>query len=204
MSNLHFAPGESNVSTAKFSPSVILFWLKTEMGVTNTRVVSRRANTLLGVIPLGYTEETFPLANTAGTTVDVKFSLGRAIFGLIFLLISFQMLNNLFGWILLILGLSMLLNALSTRLKITNNGGAATTLQISILEKAKMEQFRNEINARLYADHQGLRHQETMDMHTKNLLNQQAQLNLQQQLNNNLSANNQADVPPVPDSLPQR
>jgi hypothetical protein len=202
LSNLHFAPGESNVSTAKFSPSVILFWLKTELGVTNTRVVSRRANTLLGVIPLGYAEETFPLASTAGVTVDVKFSLGRAIFGLIFFLISFQMLNNLFGWILLLLGLSMLLNALSARLTLKNSGGGSTSLQISILEKAKMEQFRNEINARLYADHQGMRHQETMDMHTMNLLNQQAQLNLQQQLNNNLSTTGQDNVPAVPGSMP--
>jgi hypothetical protein len=190
LSNLHFAPGESSVHTTKFSPSVILFWLKTEMGVTNTRVVSRRANTLLGVIPLGYAEETFPLASTAATAVDIKFSLGRAI------------LNNIFGWILLLLGASMLLNALSARLKITNNGGGSTFLQVSILEKAKMEQFRNEINARLFADHQGLRHQETMDIHTKNLLNQQAQINLQQQLNANLSTKNQENVPPVPDSLP--
>jgi hypothetical protein len=204
LSNLHFAPGESNVHTTKFSPSVILFWIKTEMGVTNTRVVSRRANTLLGVIPLGYAEETFPLANTAATAVDVKFSLGRAVFGLIFFLVSFQMLNNLFGWILLVLGISMLLNALSARLKITNNGGGSTFLQVSILEKAKMEQFRNEINARLFADHQGLRHQETMDMHTMNLLNQQAQINLQQQLNSNLGGNTQANVPPVPDSVPNR
>lgn len=204
MSNLHFAPGESNVSTAKFSPSVILFWLKTEMGVTNTRIVSRRANTLLGVIPLGYAEETSPLANTASTAVDVKFYLSRAFFGLVFFLFSFQMLNNLFGWILLVLGLSMLLNALSARLTIKNNAGGSTTLQISILEKAKLEQFRNEINERLYADHQGIRHQETMDMHTMNLLNQQAQLNLQQQLNNNLGANNQATLPPVQDALPNR
>jgi hypothetical protein len=202
LSNLHFAPGESSVHTTKFSPSVILFWLKTEMGVTNTRVVSRRANTLLGVIPLGYAEETFPLASTAATAVDIKFSLGRAIFGLIFFLVSFQILNNIFGWILLLLGASMLLNALSARLKITNNGGGSTFLQVSILEKAKMEQFRNEINARLFADHQGLRHQETMDIHTKNLLNQQAQINLQQQLNANLSTKNQENVPPVPDSLP--
>jgi hypothetical protein len=204
LSNLHFAPGETNVHTTKFSPSVILFWIKTEMGVTNTRVVSRRANTLLGTIPLGYAEETYPLSNTASTSVDVKFSLGRAVFGLIFFLVSFQMLNNLFGWILLIIGLSMLLNALSARLKITNNCGGSTFLQVSILEKAKMEQFRNEVNARLFADHGRLRHEETMGMHSMNLLNQQAQLNLQQQLNNNLSANNQVSAPAVPDSLPNR
>ena len=187
MSNLQFAPGESNVQTAKFSPSVILFWLKTELGVTSTRIVSKRANSLLGVIPLGYAEETFPLANTAGVGVEIKFSLGRAIFGLILLIAGLTNLNAFFGWLVLLLAISLLLNAMSSVLKIKNNGGGETKLQVSILEKAKLEQFRNEVNARLFADHQGIRHQETMGMHTKNLLNQQAQLNLQEQLNRNLT-----------------
>lgn len=187
LSNLQFAPGESNVHVAKFSPSVVLFWLKTELGVTNTRIASKRANTLLGAIPLGYAEETFPLANTAAVAVDVKFSLGRAIFGLILLIVGLNALSNFFGWILLVIAISLILNALSAVLKIKNNGGGETRLQVSILEKSKLEQFRNEINARLFADHQGIRHQETMGAHTMNLLNQQAQLNLQEQLNRNLS-----------------
>lgn len=76
---------------------------------------------------------------------------------------------------------------MSSVLKIKNNGGGETTLQVSILKKAKLEQFRNEVNARLFADHQGIRHEESMGMQTKNLLNQQAQLNLQEQLNRNLT-----------------
>lgn len=187
MSNLQFAPGENNVHTAKFSPSVILFWLKTELGVTSTRIVSKRANSLLGVIPLGYAEETFPLANTAGVGVEIKFSLGRAIFGFILFVAGLTNLNAFFGWIALLLGLSLLLNAMSSVLKIKNNGGGETKLQVSILEKAKLEQFRSEVNARLFADHQQIRHQETMGMHTMNLLNQQAQLNMQEQLNRNLT-----------------
>lgn len=185
--NLQFAPGESNVHAAKFSPSVILFWLKTELGVTNTRILSKRANTLFGVIPLGYAEETFPLANTAGVGVEVKFSLGRAIFGLILLVVGLTNLNAFFGWLALLLAISLILNAVSAVMKIKNNGGGETKLQVSILEKAKLEQFRNEVNARLFADHQGLRHQEAMGMQTKGLLNQQAQINLQEQMNRNLT-----------------
>lgn len=187
MSNLHFAPGESNVHVAKFSPSVILFWLKTELGVTNTRIASKRANSLLGVIPLGYAEETFPLANTAGVGVEIKFSLGRAIFGFILLIVGLSNLNAFFGWLALLLAISLILNAMSAVMKIKNNGGGETRLQVSILEKAKLEQFRNEVNTRLFADQQGLRHQETMGMHSMNLLNQQAQINLQEQLNRNLT-----------------
>lgn len=191
LSNLQFAPGESNVHAATFSPSVVLFWLKTELAATNTRIVSKRANTLFGVIPLGYAEETFPLANTAGVGVEVKFSLGRAFFGVILLIVGLTNLNAFFGYIALILAASLILNAMSAVLKIKNNGGGETTLQVSILEKAKLEQFRNEVNARLFADHQGLRHQETIGLHTTNAMEQQAQMraqiNLQEQLNKNLT-----------------
>lgn len=186
MSNINFAPGEGNVTSQKFSPSVILFWLKTEIAVSSMRVVSRSPNTLFGLIPLGYKDAAFPLASTASVGVEVKFSVGRALFGLIFFLVGINLLDNVFGWLLLILGLSMLLNALSAALTITNHGGGQSRLRVSILEKSKLESFRDEINARVFADQGRLRHEENMDMQAKSLLNQQAQLNLQQQLNQNL------------------
>ena len=181
MSNITFAPGETNVTSSKFSPSIVLFWLKTEIAVSSMRVVSKAPNTLLGLIPLGYRDATYPLKNVAGVGVEVKFSVGRAFFGLLFLIISLFILNKFFGWVLLILGLSMLLNALSAVLKIQNSGGSVSDLRVSILEKAKLEQLRDEINQRLFADHDGLRHQENMNMGQASLLNQQAQLHLQQQ-----------------------
>lgn len=190
MSNLTFAPGEDNIVSKKFSPSVILFWLKTEIAATNMRVVSRHPNTLFGLIPLGYKDSGYPLASTASVGVEVKFSVGRAFFGLIFFLIAINILDNFFGWLLLILSLSMLLNAMSSALTITNHGGGQSRLRVSILEKSKLEGLRDDINARLFADQGRLRHEEAMDMQTKSLLNQQAQLNLQAQLNQNFKRGN--------------
>ncbi|WP_104197328.1 hypothetical protein [Cryobacterium sp. M15] len=197
MGDLTFAPGESNIYTAKFSPSVVLFWLKTDLAVTNKRIVTKTPNTLFGLIPLGYSDAAYPLANTAGVGVEVKFSAGRAVWGIILLLISFAGLGDVWGWFLLLFAAVLLVNALSSTLKIQNNGGGTTPLKVSILEKAKLLQFRDEINARLFADHDGIRHTEAMDMQTKNLLNQQAQLNLQEQLNQSLAPNQGAQTPPT-------
>ena len=159
MSNIFFAPGESNVASASFSPSVLLFWLKTEMGVSNTRFLTKSPNTLLGVIPLGYSDETYTLRNTAGVGVEVKFSLLRAVIGLVFLIIGLSTLTqNVFGIIFLLIGLSMLLNSLSAALKIQNNGGGVSLIRVSFLEKTKLEQFRHQINERLLASQDGPGH----------------------------------------------
>lgn len=190
MGDLTFAPGESNIHSAKFSPSVLLFWLKTELAVTDMRIVTKSPNTLLGLIPLGYSDAAYPLANTAGVGVETKFSVGRAFWGALFLVVALYTLESFFGWVLLLAAAALLLNAMSAALKVQNNGGGITFLKVSILEKSKLEQFRNEVNNRLFADHAGTRHAETLDMHTKNLLNQQAQLNLQQQRNQSLGESN--------------
>lgn len=190
MGDLTFAAGESNIYSAKFSPSVALFWLKTEMAVTNMRIVSKSPNTLIGLIPLGSSDTAYPLASTAGVGVESKFSVGRGFWGLVFLIVAIVNLNAFFGWVLLVVAGVLLLNASSAVLKVQNSGGGITSLKVSILEKAKLGQFRDEVNARLFADHAGNRHAETIDMQTKNLLNQQAQLNLQQQLNQTLGQSN--------------
>lgn len=179
MSNLTFAPGETNITSSKFSPSVVLFWLKTEIAATNMRVVTKAPNTLFGLIPLGYKDSTYPLKNIAGVGVEVKFSVARAIFGLIFFIIGCNILDNFFGWVLFVLGLSMLLNSMSAVLKMQNNGGSVSEVRVSILEKSKLEQLRGSINDRLFADHDGMRHQESMNVGNASLATQQAQLQAQ-------------------------
>ncbi|CEA08825.1 hypothetical protein BN1051_02183 [Arthrobacter saudimassiliensis] len=195
MSGIVFAPGETGVSTSKFSPSVVLFWLKTEIAVTNTRVISKSPNTLFGIIPLGYKDEAYPLSGTASVGVEVKFSLGRAIFGLIFLAVALNMLDNFFGYVFLILAVSLILNAMSAAMKIKNHGGGDSMIRVSVLEKSKLEQMRDEINSRLFADHARLRHEESMNMQAMGLLNQQAQINLQQQMNAGLGGGTGQNVP---------
>ena len=72
MTEFTFAPGEKNIIGDRFSPSVILFWLKTSIAASATRIQYRSPNTLFGLIPLGSNTKTIPLRNVAGVETDSK------------------------------------------------------------------------------------------------------------------------------------
>jgi hypothetical protein len=179
MSSLNFAPGETNVEVERFSPSVVLFWLKSEIGVSSTRVESKAPNTLLGLIPLGANLQTFPIPNIASVNVNTRFSIWRAIWGVVWLVVGAATVKNGIGVVFILLGISMLANAMSATLNLVNNGGGVNSLQVSILEKAKLQQFAQEINQRVLADHAALRHNEHMNVQAQQLMVQQQQLNAQ-------------------------
>lgn len=58
MTEFTYATGETDVIGDRFSPSVVLFWLKTSVAASNMRVMYKSPNTLLGVIPLGSSSPT--------------------------------------------------------------------------------------------------------------------------------------------------
>jgi len=177
-----FAPGEDNIAEESFSPSLIMFWLKTNMGVSSTRIAMTSPNTVLGLIPLGYADAVYPLTNVAGVGVNTKFSVSRLVFGLVLLGVGSAAMDvsGALGFVLLVLAVSMLANAMSATLRITNNAGGVSTVGVSILEKAKLEQFREQVNQRLFADRAALRHGEHMQVQNQQLHTQQQQLNAQQ------------------------
>jgi hypothetical protein len=177
--NLQFAAGEANIEEASFSPSVILFWLKTNVGVSSTRVVTRAPNTILGVIPLGYVDAAYPLTNVASVGVNSKFSLGRLVFGLIFLIAGIASITKGVGFVLLVIAAALLSNTFSAALTIQNNAGGVSYFRVSILEKSKLEQFREVINQRLFTDHAEMRHNQQIQVQNELLRVQQQQLNAQ-------------------------
>jgi hypothetical protein len=193
MGNLVFAPGETNISEEHFSSSLLFFWLKTEMAVTSQRFVSKRPNRLLGVIPLGYQDVAFPLHNVASAGVGVKFSLLRALFGALFFIGGLGGLsqNVAVGVLFIIWGLVLLSSMWTATLVLVNNGGGASAIRVSILSKAKLEHFRDEVNQRLFSDHAGLRHNDVMGAQALSVMLQQQQLLALQAMQQN-----QYGVPP--------
>ncbi len=175
---LSFAPGETNVVADKFSPSVVLFWLRTEIGASSTRIVIKEPNTVLGVIPLGAQDRAFPLNNVASVGVNSKFSIFRLVFGLLSIILALN-LGGVAMVLFLLWGLSLAANSMSASLSIQNNGGQVSTIDVSILERAKLAALREAVNTRLFADHGLLRHQESMQVQNAQLYTQQQQLNAQ-------------------------
>lgn len=176
---LTFAPGETNAHIESFSPSIALFWLKADMGVSNTRLAHKMPNTVFGVIPVGARNTAIPLANIAGVSVSTSVSGGRLGFGLLtsFIALAATVEGSVAGLFWLLFGLLMIFNAFKATLDVSNNGGGVTSVDVSVLERAKLEAFRAEVDQRLFADHSQLRHVESMgvqqDHLTATLLNTQ-------------------------------
>src|SRR5262245_44896512 len=87
------APGEQPIAGGSFSFSNILFFLHWNMAVTNKRLVGHTPNTILGVIPMGYNQVSYPLAAVAGVAVRIRYSVFWLLVGLLFVLAGVQQPN---------------------------------------------------------------------------------------------------------------
>ena len=88
MTEFTFAPGERSVIGDRFSPSVVIFWLKTSIAASSTRIQYKSPNTLFGLIPLGADTKTIPLRNVASVDTSTKFNLGSLVWGLVWLFVA--------------------------------------------------------------------------------------------------------------------
>ena len=172
MTEFTYATGETDVIGDRFSPSVVLFWLKTSVAASNMRVMYKSPNTLLGVIPLGSSTQTIPLRNIA--SVDTN----------IFLIAGLACMKDsaLVGILFLLLAAANLANTMSAQLDFVNQAGGRNSVKVSILEKDKLMQLAQNIQRLVFADVEGQRHQESMDMAQKQYTAQTNSVLIQQQM----------------------
>lgn len=189
-----FAPGETNIFVTHYSPSLMTAWLKTELTVTSRRLLARKSNTLLGVIPLGHDDAAMPLGSISEVGVNSKFHPGRAIMAIVWLVLMISMFNAhqpVLGILALLLLIVAVLTTMDAELRVVNNAGSVTSLTVSALEKAKLQSFKQEVEQRLYADQALLMHRESMNQAQNFATIQQAQMSAllaQGQLQNQLSS----------------
>ncbi|WP_192497482.1 MULTISPECIES: hypothetical protein [unclassified Corynebacterium] len=152
-------PGEKGVFSQQFSPNLVLFWLKTNIVVTNRRIAVKAPNTILGIIPLGYQENSMPIGSVAGVNASIKVQAGRFItfllLGLMLLVFGFLAMgsNGAAGFFLILLAIMLLAiaaNAIRGALGVTNNGGAVNEVLVSCLEQSKLNEFKNHLNEYVY------------------------------------------------------
>jgi hypothetical protein len=146
--NIAMGKDEEIKKSVQFTTNLVLAWLKTDFSLTNKRFIGFQSNTLFGVFPLGKKEITYPLKNIAGVGVSTKFHFKRFIIGLILAIVGLSMMGNSFlgGLILFLIGALPLLNSFTSTLNVTNNAGQSHFLEMSILEKNKVQDFVNDIN----------------------------------------------------------
>lgn len=184
MTEFTFAPGEKNIIGDRFSPSVIIFWLKTSIAASSTRVQYRAPNTLFGLIPLGADTKTIPLRNVASVDTSTKFNLGSLVWGVVFLLIGLGCLDSSMAvaLVLILVAAANLANTMSASLVFHDPSGGANTITVSILEKDKLMSLAQEIQSRVFADADQLRHEESMRMAEKQYTAQTTGVLIQQQM----------------------
>ena len=138
-----FAAGETVIARESFSPSPVLFWLKTEMVVTEKRITGRQPNTFAGVIPVGSSQILFPLKQVSSISVDSRIKPMRVGLGFILVLVAlFTFSSSVLGGLLLLLfGAVLVLGGLRAAMAVTNTASATTYVPVTLFEKARLEAF---------------------------------------------------------------
>ncbi|MFQ7846458.1 MAG: DUF2442 domain-containing protein [Bifidobacterium bifidum] len=159
-----------------------------DIAASSMRVQCKSPNTLLGVIPLGSSTQTIPLRNIA--SVDTN----------IFLIAGLACMKDsaLVGILFLVLAAANLANTMSAQLDFVNQAGGRNTVKVSILKKAKLMQLAQAIQQLVFADVEGQRHQESMDMTQKQYAAQTNSVLIQQQMLDQQRKANAGDNPPTP------
>ena len=102
-------------------------------------------------------------------------------------------------WILfLVLAAANLANTMNAQLDFVNQAGGRNTVKVSILKKAKLMQLAQAIQQLVFADVEGQRHQESMDMTQKQYAAQTNSVLIQQQMLDQQRKANAGDNPPTP------
>lgn len=184
MTEFTFAPGEKDIVGDRFSPSVVIFWLKTSIAASSTRIQYKAPNTLFGLIPLGASTKTIPLRNVASVDTSTKFNLGSLVWGLLFLFIGLGAFQSsaAVAVILLIVAAANLANTMSASLEFHDPSGGASTITVSILEKDRLMALSQEIQRLVFADADQLRHEESMHMAQQQYAAQAASTAIQRQM----------------------
>lgn len=207
MTEFTYAPGEKNIVGDRFSPSVIIFWLKTSIAASSTRVQYRAPNTLFGLIPLGADTKTIPLRNVASVDTSTKFNLGSLVWGIVFLFVGLGCLDSsvAVAVILLLVAAANLANTMSASLVFRDPSGGANAITVSILEKDRLMQLAQEIQKLVFTDADQLRHEESMRMAEKQYTAQTNSVLIQQQMlaNQQTQAAQQTQAPSQSDQTQQ-
>ena len=138
-----FATGETVIARQSFSPSPVLFWLKTELSVTEKRITGRQPNTFAGVVPLGSAEVLFPLKQVSSISVDTQIKPVKMLLGVVMVIAGLSMFGDSFfaGLLVLLIGAVLFMSGLTCALTVTNNAGVKNEVIATLFEKNKLQGF---------------------------------------------------------------
>lgn len=177
------APGETSVYGQKFYVSILAPYLKGRMMCSSSRFVYKVPNVFLGIIPVGSDENIVPINSISAVSTSTRFKVVRALLALILVILGVTSIakNPLGGVICILLAIVFGLTTFSMALVVTNHAGGAFGLEVSILDISKIKLFKTELQNRVFADQEAIRHSEAQNVRMQSLAMQQVQLAQMQQ-----------------------
>lgn len=134
--------------TVSVGPSLITFWLRSNLTVTDTMVNGSAPNMSFGVIPLGWDDISHPLNRVSRVQVSTKMAPVSLLVGAIFVLLAVLASSGVSAlwWVLAIVALA---SSYRAELLITDKGGGTQQVSVSPLDKDAVQSFAAEVNQRL-------------------------------------------------------
>ncbi len=130
---------------ANFMYSTVAFYLKTELALTNRRLMTSRPNTLFGMIPVGTGRSSYPIESIAGVSAGSRFDVLGVIFGLLALLVGIGTIGIpnaiVLSLPLILLGVAALLGAPKQYVEVMNSGGGTFQFPVSVFERGRTFEF---------------------------------------------------------------
>jgi len=136
-----------------FALSTIFFWVKGSIKVDSRFVKVETKNTILGVIPAGQKNRTFPLKNLQEANLSSSYDVKAMFFGLVILIIGFFVMkaNFLIALILMVIGIAVFCAGIKTVLVIVS-AGSEYAVDAPFFEKTKMNTIKDAIDEALAYD----------------------------------------------------
>lgn len=154
--------GEVTRFSAEFSPNLILTHLRVAVVLTDRRVIVRRPNTIFGLVPLGYLEQSSPIEHIsefdAGERISTKhlfYGAGAALFGLLSIFagaLGPMALSAPMGLVLLAVAAYLFLTAHSIGVLFRNHGSGVLEAPAGRNERHLVEQARSRIDDILFGN----------------------------------------------------
>ena len=136
--------------SSSFSLSLLFFWIKGRVVVTQRDVQCKTANIVLGLIPAGSRQQTIPLANISAAVIDTRFKIVSIIVGIILGLGGLSSMRESFfaGVFIFLIAVLIFGGGIRTSLTI-QRAGSDFTLDVPFYEKGKLIDVKDAIDEAL-------------------------------------------------------
>jgi hypothetical protein len=131
--------------TVSVRPSLLAFWLRTNLTLTDTMVNGTTPNTIFGLIPAGKTDISQPLNRVSRVAVSTKFSAVALLVAVLCVLLAVSG-DVVLMWVLALVAASVVYRA---ELVITDSGGGKQEVSVSPLDRDAIQQFAAAVNQKL-------------------------------------------------------